>query len=224
MTPFRPALVVCVLLALPSRAAERRLVDEVVAVVEAQSITLSEVEAETRIRLAEERGPAVAMVNLDRPLLAASLRRLVEERVVLAEIERLRLFDLEPGEREVLLRRLRAKFGSVAAWEEFLRKVEMTEDEVGGVLARGLRVARYLDNRLKLAAQLRDSELADGLKSLSGAESKAGLSRDLLRLQLSREKYEKLLVELLAELRKRANVRVLDPLDGTAGPAGAGRP
>ena len=200
------------------------MLDEVVAVVEAQSITLSEVEAETRIRLADERGAALALVGIDRSLLAASLRRLVEERVVMAEIERLRLFDLDPAERELLLRRLRAKFGSVAAWEEFLRKVELTEDEVGVVLARGLRVSRYLDNRLKLAAQLRDSELAEALKGLGEAAPKTQAARDQVRVRLSREKYEKLLVELLAELHKRANVRVLDPLDGTASPSGSGRP
>lgn len=223
MTSFRPAILCGVLLCLPAWAGERRLAEEVVAVIEAQSVTLSEVEAETRIRLADDRGPAVAMVPLDRPLLAASLRRLVEERVVLAEIERLRLFDLEPAEREQLLRRLRGKFASVAAWEEFLRKLEMTEEEVGVVLARGLRVGRYLDNRLKLAAQLRDSELAAALKALGDAGPKTQAARDVVRARLSREKYERLLVGLLAELRKRANVRVLDPLDAAA-PAGPGRP
>lgn len=191
--------------------------DEVVAVIEAQSITLSEVEAETRIRLAEDRGPAVAMVELDRRILAASLRRLVEERVVLAEIDRLRLFDLEPAEREVLLRRLRGKFNSVAAWEEFLRKVELTEDEVGAALARSLRVGRYLDNRLKLAAQLRESELAEAVRGLGQSAPKAQAARELLKASLSREKYERLLVELLAELRKKANVRVLDALDAKGG-------
>ena len=37
--------------AFPGQAAERQLLDEVVAVVEAHSITLSEVAAETRVRL-----------------------------------------------------------------------------------------------------------------------------------------------------------------------------
>ncbi|HET9751370.1 MAG TPA: hypothetical protein VFP52_00350, partial [Myxococcales bacterium] len=75
-----------------------------------------------------------------------------------------------------------------------------------------LRVARYLDNRLKLAAQLRDSELDEAARGqkLSPAE------REDLRRRLSQEKYQRLLAELLADLRKRATVRVLDPLDGAA--------
>lgn len=210
------AALACALLAAPLARAERVLVDQVVAVVEAQSITLSEVEAETRIRLAVERGPAVAMVALDRPLLAASLRRLLEERVVLAEVERLKLFDLEHSERELLLSRLRAKFTGIAGWEEFLRKLELTEEEVGAVLARGLRVSRYLDNRLKLAAQVRDGELDEAARALGEAAPRTAAAREALRGKLQRDKLDKLLGDLLAELRKRSNVRVIDPLDAPA--------
>src|ERR1700687_6077370 len=88
------------LCAAPARAGERQLLDEVVAVVEAHSITLSEVAAETRVRLVESQGPAAANTPLDRRILAASLRTTIEERIVLSEMQRLKLFDLEPGEVE----------------------------------------------------------------------------------------------------------------------------
>jgi len=189
---------------------ERQLLDEVVAVVEARSITLSEVAAETRVRLVEAEGPAAANLPLDRRILAASLRKTIEERVVLSEMQRLKLFDLEPGEVEALLARLRARFASRAEYDAFIRAIELTEDEIGAILARELRVARYLDNRLKLAAQVRDGEFEEAIrgKKLSQAE------RDQLRAQLAQEKYQRLLRELLADLRKRATVRILDPLDG----------
>ena len=79
-------------------AQERQLVDEVVAVVDAHSVTLSELAAETRIHLVEQQGPQTASAQLDRPLLGASLRRLIQERVVLSEVERLKLFDLDHAE------------------------------------------------------------------------------------------------------------------------------
>ena len=200
-------LVVC---SLPALAADRQLLDEVVAVVEAHSITLSEVTADTRVRLAESQGPAAASVPLDRRLLAASLRKTIEERVVLSEMQRLKLFDVESQEVDALLARLRAKFPSRAEYDAFTRSIELTDDEIGAILARELRVARYLDNRLNLAAQLRDSELLDATrgKKLSDAQ------REQLREQLAAEKYQRLLRELLADLRRRATVRVLDPLDG----------
>lgn len=208
IAPF--ALLLC--LAPPAHAAERRLLDEVVAVVDAHSITLSEVAAETRVRLVSSQGVAAGGMPLNRPILAASLRKTIEERVVLSEMQRLKLFDLEPGELESLLARFRARFASQADFESFSRMVELTDEEIGAILARELRVARYLDNRLKLAAQLRESELDEATRGqkLPPAE------REELRRRLSQEKYQRLLAELLADLRKRATVRVLDPLDGAA--------
>jgi hypothetical protein len=195
--------------ALSAQAAERQLLDEVVAVVDAHSITLSEVAAETRVRLVEAQGASVANVPLDRRILAASLRKTIEERVVLSEIQRLKLFDLEPGEVEALLAKLRSLFPSRVDYDAFVRSVELTDDEIGAILARELRVARYLDNRLKLAAQLRDSELEEAARGRSLTEAQ----REQLREQLALEKYQRLLRELLADLRRRATVRVLDPLD-----------
>jgi hypothetical protein len=210
------ALLLLALAAGAGSAQERQLVDEVVAVVDAHSVTLSELAAETRIHLVEQQGPQMAAAQLDRPLLAASLRRLVQERVVLSEVERLKLFDLDHAEVESALARLRARFSSASAWESFTRQVELTDDEIGAILTRELRVARYLDNRLKLAAQLRDSELEEAWKGQGGKGD-----REALRQRLSKEKYERLLTELLAELRRKASVRIVDPIDdGTRSVAG----
>jgi hypothetical protein len=210
------ALLIALLLAAPEK---RQLVDEVVAVVEAHSITLSELAAETRVRLVASQGAAAAGALLDRRILAASLRKTIEERVVLAEVERLKLFDLDRSEVDALLARLRARFPTEADYEAFLRSVELTDEEIGAILARELRVGRYLDNRLKLAAQLRDSELEEAAqgKKLTAAE------RELLRARLGQDKYQRLLTELLADLRKRATVRVLDPLEEEGSTVAAGK-
>lgn len=205
--------------AFPAGAA-RKLVDEVVAVVDARSITLSELQAETRIRLVEAEGASAAFLPLDRKLLAASLRKTVEERVVIAEVERLKLFDLDRAEVESLVARVRVKFGKETDWEAFTRFIELTDEEIGVIVARELRVARYLDNRLKLAAQVRESELS---ASESGKKLTAG-ERELLREKLAQEKYQRLLQDLLADLRKRATVRVLDPLDAEPNSASGGKP
>src|SRR5438132_10254142 len=212
---------VLLLLALAAAAPsqERQLVDEVVAVVDAHSVTLSELAAETRIRLVEQQGAQAASAPLDRRLLAASLRRLVEERVVLSEVGRLKLFDLDRAEVDAAAARLRSRFATPEEWDAFARELELTDDEVGAILARELRVARYLDNRLKLAAQLRDSELEEAWKS-QGSRG----DRELLKQRLAKEKYERLLTQLLGELRRRAAVRILDPLDGPEHPVAAGRP
>ena len=194
--PFVTALLIALAL---GAAPDRQLLDEVVAVVEAHSITLSELAAETRVRLVAAQGAAAAGAPLDRRILAASLRKTIEERVVLAEIERLKLFDLEKSEVDALLARLRGRFPP-GGYEAFVRSLELTDEEIGAILARELRVARYLDNRLKLAAQVRESELDDAAR---GQRLGAG-ERGLLRARLGQEKYQRLLQELLADLRKRA--------------------
>jgi SurA N-terminal domain len=200
-----------------SAPAERKLVDEVVAVVDAHSITLSELSAETRIHLVEQQGGQVAGATPDRALLAASLRRLVEERVILAEVDRLRLFDLERAEVDTALARFRARFPTAEAYDRFLDRIQMTADEVASVLARDLRVARYLDNRLKLAAQVREGELDEAMRAYPGVD------RASLRQKLAREKYERLLEGLLADLRRKADVRILDPLEDDGRSIAAGR-
>jgi len=217
--PTMRALLVLALAAGALRAQERQLLDEVVAVVDAHSVTLSELAAETRIRMVEQQGAQMAVAQLDRALLAASLRRLVQERVVLSEVERLKLFDLDHAEVETALARLRARFPTPAAWDAFTHQVELTDNEIGAVLARELRVARYLDNRLKLAAQLRDSELEEAWKAQGGRGD-----REALRQKLSKEKYERLLTDLLGELRRKASVRIVDPLDDATRSVAAGRP
>jgi hypothetical protein len=203
-------IVTALLLAIALAAGpERQLVDEVVAVVDTHSITLSELAAETRIRLAMAQGPQAALAPLDRKLLGASLRKTVEERVVLAEIERLKLFDLDKAEVDAQILRLKSRFATEDEYEAFTRSIELTEEEIAGVLARELRVARYLDNRLKLAAQLRDSELDDATRGRKMTASE----REIVKARLGQEKYQRLLQELLASLRERTSVRILDPLD-----------
>ena len=186
-----------------SAFAARKLVDEVVAVVDAHTITLSELQAETRVRLVEAQGPVAAALPLDRPLLAASLRKTIDERIILAEIERLKLYDLDRAEVDSLLSRVRNRFANEAEWEAFTRKIELTDEEIAKILARELRVARYLENRLKLSAQIHDSDLPEG----PGRE------------RLAQEKYQRMLADLLDDLRKRVTVRVLDPLDSEPGVA-----
>jgi hypothetical protein len=216
----RAAFLLALCAALPLRAQGRLLIDEVVAVVDAHSITLSELAAETRIRLVSIQGPAAAMLPLDRRVLGASLRKTVEERVVLAEVERLKLFDLERSEVDALMARLRARFASLQEYEAFTHSIELTEEEIGAVLARELRVGRYLDNRLKLAAQLRDSELEE----VTHGKPMSAADRAALRERFSQEKYQRLLQELLTSLRERTTVRILDPLEAPAAPVGRNSP
>ena len=196
------------------RAAEPRrfLVDEVVAVVSARSITLSEVRAEARIALVQQQGPGAARLEPDRGLLAATLQRMIDQRLVLGELESLRTFELERTEVEGAMLRFRPRVGPPDRYEAFLRHIDMTDDEVGQVLARQIRCARYIDSKAKLQGGMRTGEAGEACaKELGRVPTTAELDACSQRLQLDR--YRKITEAVLAELRKRTDVRVLDPIE-----------
>jgi hypothetical protein len=196
-----------------SRAEGKRfLVDEVVAVVAAHAITLSEVRAEACIALVQEHGAAAAKLEPDRGLLAATLQRMVDQRLVLSEMESLRSFELERTEVEAAMIRFRARVGAPDRYEAFTRRIEMTDDEISQVLARQMRYARYIDNKAKLQGALRKGEAEEACqKELGRPATPVELDGCTRRLEVDR--YRKVTQDVLAELRKRVDVRVLDPIE-----------
>ena len=80
--------------------------------------------------------------------------------------------------------------------------------QIGHVLARQIRYGRYVDSKVKLAGGVRQADIDQGCKKLVDKELEACAGR----LQL--ERYRKITEEVLAELRKRIEVRVLDPIEG----------
>ena len=133
---------------------------------------------------------------------------MIDQRLVLSELESLRTFELDRTEIEAALLRLRGRFGSLAAYEAFTHRIEMTDDEIGQVLARQVRYGRYIDSKVKLAGGVRQADVDLGCKALLGKELQACAGK----LQL--ERYRKITEEVLAELKKRVDWRVLDSLEG----------
>jgi hypothetical protein len=212
--PTRCALaaLAALLWAAAAGAAPRFLAEEVVAVVGAHSILLSEVQAEARILLAQQKGASAGELEPDRPLLAATLQAMIDQRLVLTEVESLRTFEVERAEIEGALQALRGRFGAPGPWAAFLRRIELTEEEVGQVLARQIRYARYIDSRVKLAGALRKADVDEQCgKELGPKASPTDLEQCERRLQI--ERYRKVTEHVIAELRKRIDVRVLDPLE-----------
>lgn len=198
----------------------RLLVDEVVAVVATHSITLSEVRAEARIQLVLARGAAAAELQPDRALLAATLRQMIDQRMVLAAVESLRTFEVERTELEGALMRFRGRLGAPEKYEVFTRRIDMTDDEIGQVLGRQLRYARFIDSKVKLQGGPRQAEAEEHCKKELGRKpSAAELEACGRKLQLDR--YRKVTEEVLSELRKRIDVRILDSLDEPPAPPAA---
>jgi hypothetical protein len=198
---------------------KRYLVDEVVAAVAAHTITLSEVRAEARIQILQSHGAQAALLEPDRPLLAATLQRMIDQRLVLTELENLRTFEVDRAEVEAGLIKLRARFPSLAGYEAFTRQLDMTDDEIGKVLARELRYARYIDSRLKLLGDLRNVTGVEEACAKELGRPPTAAEQEACSHRLLVERYRKLTEDVLLELRRRIDVRVIDAL-GDAGGAG----
>jgi hypothetical protein len=235
---MRPApLLAAVLLLLSARtpAAEEVpfLAEEVVAVVETRAVLLSELEVEARLMRAQDDGPGTLTLPLEPAELRSALDRLIDRHVVFAEAERLQVFTLGAGEVDREIAALQARMGPerLAA---FLAAWDVDERTLRDIVQRDLRVGRYLEGRFKLAAKPREADLAAywkaHLEEFRGQTFEQAAPE--IRQGLQRRKYQALAQGFVADVRKRARVRMLrdfeapgseSPKSGTAAAAEVGR-
>ncbi|HEY6099306.1 MAG TPA: hypothetical protein VIW03_07740, partial [Anaeromyxobacter sp.] len=76
-----------------------------------------------------------------------------------------------------------------------------------------VRVQRYLESRVGRAVRVDDDEVDRWLRERGAADAGAP-AREAARTQLVEDRARAQVRELVAELRDRADVRVLDPLRG----------
>ncbi|HET8724293.1 MAG TPA: hypothetical protein VFM53_08795 [Anaeromyxobacteraceae bacterium] len=191
------------------------VVDEVVAVVgtragEARVITLSTVAEEGRIALVSRGGTEAAFAPLDGAVLRASLDWYVDQLLLHEEAVRLQVFEVDSAAVQAELARFRKEFRRPGDFQAFLYAIDATEEELSAILRRTLRVRRYLESRL---GRLRASPAEVEAWYRANPEAVAGRSLDEVsddiaaRLATARADAETR--ALLAELRSRADIRIL---------------
>ena len=224
---MRRALLAVGLLGTASAAGrDPRIVEQVVAVVETPAsprprvITLTRLEMEARIALISRGATGAAESELDLPALRSGLSWLVDQTLLLDEVVRLQVFEVDRAEALEELRRFQARFAAPADYRAFLSRYDITEEELLVVLRRMLRVQRYLDSRVSGAARVREADV-DRLLRERGIEARPGAAGDRARAdaraRLSRERTQREVEALLADLRGRATIRVLESFDGGRG-------
>lgn len=221
-----PALVFLLLAALlPGAAGADTLLDRVVAVVSPGSargtrilVTLSDLELEARIALISRGGIGAAKGAIPDDTLAASLDWLVAEHLLLAEAEQLEVAQVEPSAIERAIADFRGRFPDDATWASFLARQEIGEEELARIFRRRLVVDGYLGSRLRLGVTIPEAEIRRAYEARRGGGGGGGASyeelRPLLRAMLEKEKRESLVAALVADVRSRAEVRVLHHLGG----------
>jgi hypothetical protein len=222
---MRRALLAAGLLGAASPAGGRDpgIVEQVVAVVRTPAsprprvITLTRLEEEARIALISRRATRAAHGELDLPALRAGLEWLIDQTLLLDEVVRLQVFEVDRAEALEELRRFQARFAAPGDYRAFLARWDITEEELLVVLRRMLRVQRYLESRVSGAARVREADVDRFLRE-QGTEARAGeRARGEARARLSQERTQREVKALLADLRSRATVRVLETFDGGKG-------
>jgi len=193
-----------------------RVLERVVAVVRNPSsaaprpLTLTRLDEEARVALVMQGAQQAAFAPLDDAARRALLRWVIDQWLVADEAVRLRVDDVPAEDLKWALSGFRLRFADEATYRRFLASAELPEDELQAILARGLRVQRFLDGRLGRSAKVSEDEVTRWLAG-QGVLGPTPVERDAARSRLVAERMETLVKQLLVDLRGRADVRVLAP-------------
>jgi hypothetical protein len=185
-----------------------RVLDRVVASVEAQVITASQLDFEARVLLVNAGGVTAATQPLDDETLASSLSALIDLRVATLEADKLDAYPVEPGDLDRAVEAFRARFRSEVLFREFLGRHEASLDDLRALLRRNLRAQRALDGKLRLKAQVTESEAR---VHLTRHPELAGTSVEVVRARLFAQRFNELVRDELAQARRQYSVRLLGP-------------
>jgi len=206
-------LVLFLLSASPAAAGESAppiLADEIVAVVEKVEILLTDVELEARLSRARREGFASLAQAPDAQALGTALAQIIDELVVVGEADRLQVFRVAPGEIDRGVSELRTSIGH-RQYDQFMADHEVDALTIREMVQRGLRARHYLEGRFRLASRPKDTDVAAyfGTHAEEFKGRKLEEMTDLIRERLSREHFDDLTRAFVADVRRRANVRIL---------------
>jgi hypothetical protein len=193
-------------------APEGRVIDQVVAVIEGQVLTRSELEFETRVVLVQRGALQAAVEPLDEEALKAGLELAINLRLQVLSADRLEAFPTEQAEVEARLARFRALFESEEAFQSFLARSGAELKLLTEVLRRRVRAERILDSRILPRVQVSEPEVRRYYEQ-HASEYPKGYDAVKFQLQnkLKTERYDLLAAEDLAQLRASAQVRRVAP-------------
>lgn len=175
------ALLALLVLAQP----EGTLIDRVVAVVESEVITETELVLEARIALARRGAVRSAAKPIDARFVETFRDYLINQTLIANQATRLGSISVSDQEVETELERFADVFPSRTAFEAFLRRFGISEERVRGILLRDLRNGRFITRRMNVR--------------LMGKREPAS------------PEYREALERWLRELREASTIRVLGP-------------
>ncbi len=168
-------------------SARAEIIEKVLAIMPGQIVTLSDLEAALDLGLIE--APAAS----DR--LTGGLGALVDRLLMLNEVRRVVPPEPTAAAIDARIARMRARFGSAAEFSRVLAARGVDEAVLRIYAADDLRLASYLDERFSVASQPTDEEVRQ--------------SGEAARPRLAAERRQSLVGAWIADLRRRADVTIV---------------
>lgn len=202
--PSTLAFFLIAILASPLRA---EIIDRILAVVEGQLITLSDVRAVLRLSL------ETAPQNSD-PI-PVVLDKLIDRQLMLIEVDRYAPSEPSTAEIDAQLQTVLKPYPDALAFEIVLGQVGWARDDVRRYLRDELRIERYLQQRFTATIQPSDDELAAYYRLHADEYIRGGVLalyaevREEVRSRFVSERRASLVREWLSGLRRRANIAQL---------------
>jgi hypothetical protein len=192
------------MLTTPVRA---EIIDRVLAVVQGNIITLSDVTAARRLGL-------VAVPATGDPV-AATMERLIDRTLMLIEVDRYAPPEPSDAAIEGRLREMRGRFASQAEMDAVLTATGMTVEHLRRRVRDDLLLTAYLDQRFGATLQPSDDDVLQYYRQHPAEFTRAGVVQPFnevtaeVRTRLVAERRASLIEGWVTGLRRRADVNVL---------------
>lgn len=200
--PIAGVLLAASFAAVPSFG-EPELVDRIVAIIDRDVVTLSEVDqAEAIVRLREQATPSAVQL----------VERLIEARLVEREVARFNDDPVSESEVARQIELLRQSFDSPEAFDAALAKSGVSLVELRAALARQLAVSRYLERRFRALTYVSEDEVAAYFReeiapSLPTERAPSLDEVEQIRRLLEEEKFTERVDNWIEGLKERASIR-----------------
>jgi len=185
------------------------LVDHVVAAVNNEVLTLSE------LRQAMAFNAALGGKGSGRRLEAETLQGIINRRLLLQEAYRLRVAQVSEQEVATEVSRLRQRLGTEAAFRDFLTRTDMTEAQLAKLLGERLLVERFVEKKIGIFARVNRDEVQAYFHDHPGEfkDKRFAEVQKQVTAYLSEQKVNQQLDKYVEELRSRASIRI-NPVGG----------
>ncbi len=183
--------------------AQADLVDRIVASVNNEVITLSELNQAVGFNRALGGGNGEHIRE-------ETLEGLINRRLLIQEAHRLKFVEVSEQDINAEIEKLKKRLGSDKAFAEFLGELDMTVDQLSRVLGERLLVERFVKKKIGLFIRVSRDEAQDYFNR-NAARFKGKRFPDVqkeIMAGLQEQKLEQQISQYLAELKNKADVRV----------------